>query len=92
MSETLRKNRKLDKLFGIKVFPIALAAPFGLVLGPASIHIPLPCDLRIQVLDPACLDGTADDAYNVEEHYRHITDAMQAVMTRLSRELRGKPN
>ncbi|WP_168210768.1 lysophospholipid acyltransferase family protein [Persicimonas caeni] len=83
---------KLDKLFRIKVFPIALGAPFGLVLGPASIHVPLPSDIRIQVLEPVCLDGSVDDAYNVEEHYRHITDAMQGVLTRLARELRGKPN
>ena len=89
--EKIAHTLRLDKFFRIKVFPIALAAPLGLVLGPVSIHLPLPSTILTQVLDPIWLEGDPDDRYAVEENYRLVTDTMQATLTRLSRKLRGKP-
>ena len=88
--ERIAQRLKLDKIFRIKVFPIALAAPFGLLLGPVSVHIPLPCKIRIRVLEPIELLGERDDAWAVEENFRRVTDTMQAALTELARPLRGR--
>lgn len=89
--ERIARRLGLDRIFRIKVFPIAVAAPFGLVLGPASLHLPLPCTIHIEVLEPMHIAGSADNAYDVEEGYRRVTDTMQTALTRLARRLRGKP-
>ncbi len=88
--ETIARRLRLDRIFRIKVFPIALAAPFGLVVGPASVHIPLPSRILIEVLEPIHIRGEADNPYDVEEAYRRVTDTMQAALTRLAHRLRGR--
>jgi 1-acyl-sn-glycerol-3-phosphate acyltransferase len=80
---------KLDKLLRLKVFPIALSAPFGLTIGPVSIHIPLPSRILIEVLEPMMLDGSADNPDDVDRGYRRVTQTMQRRLTQLAWRLRN---
>lgn len=86
--EDLAKKLKLDEIFRIRVFPIALGLPTGLVLGPASVHLPPPGHILIEVLEPVHLEGDADDPEAVEAGYQAVTERMQAALGRLAAERR----
>ena len=70
-----------------KVFPIALALPTGLIIGPIAVHIPLPGTIIIEVLDPIEVDGDPDDDQRVERYYDEILTTMQSHLDELVSEL-----
>lgn len=85
--EKIAKALLLDKLFRIKVFPIAFAAPMGLLVGPLSLYWPMPTKILIEVLDPIYVDGDPDNPDDVDAAYELITGTMQEALTRLAGEL-----
>jgi 1-acyl-sn-glycerol-3-phosphate acyltransferase len=95
--EKIAHALRLDKMFRIKVFPIALGAPTGLILGPASLHIPMPSTILMRVLEPiclptclpTCLQGRADHAAEVDAGYREVTAKMQVALSELAARLRN---
>jgi 1-acyl-sn-glycerol-3-phosphate acyltransferase len=86
--EKIAKALLLDKLFRIKVFPIAFAAPMGLLVGPLSLYWPMPTKIIIEVLDPIHVEGNPDNPDDVDAAYDLIVDTMQRALTRLAGELR----
>lgn len=87
--EKIAKALLLDKLFRIKVFPIAFAAPMGLLVGPMSLYWPMPTKIIIETLEPIWVEGDPDNADDVDTAYDHIVATMQDALTRLAGELRG---
>ncbi|HVN10960.1 MAG TPA: lysophospholipid acyltransferase family protein [Kineosporiaceae bacterium] len=82
----------IDRLFRIKVMPLVLGPPFGIVPGGIPTW-PLPAKITVELCDP--LDwparygpDTADDDAVVRACYDEITSTMQDVLTRLAAERR----
>lgn len=70
----------LDRLFRVKVFPVALAPPFGITVMELPGRIPIPAKIKVQVLDPIELPDDVDAAYD------QLMEAMQATLTELADE------
>jgi hypothetical protein len=62
-------------------FPLALALPWGLALGPWLPYLPLPFRVRLRVL-PALRVAPSDDARDVQEALRA---RMQSALDQLAR-------
>jgi 1-acyl-sn-glycerol-3-phosphate acyltransferase len=88
--EKIAKKLGLDRRFRLRVFPIALGFPFGLVVGPVSVHLPPPGTILIEVLEPIRLEGDPDDPAALDAGYARVTGTMQAVLTRLAKERRAR--
>ncbi len=87
---TLAKALQLDKVARLKVFPMALSAPWG--IAPAALpEIPLPTKIRTAFQEPvevvADPEKADDDAY-VEEKYEEVRASIQRGMDRLARRRR----
>jgi 1-acyl-sn-glycerol-3-phosphate acyltransferase len=86
----LAKLLALDRLARIKMFPIAIQAPWG--ISPALLpEIPLPTKIRTAFQDPISLDcdpeRAEDDAY-VKARYRDVCASIQRGMDALARRRR----
>jgi 1-acyl-sn-glycerol-3-phosphate acyltransferase len=65
-------------------FPIALALPWGLALGPWIPYLPLPFPVTLEVLAPMSVEeDESDDAFR-----DRVRDAMQAALDRMAAEAR----
>jgi 1-acyl-sn-glycerol-3-phosphate acyltransferase len=53
----LAKLLRFDKMFRLKSVPIAIAPPWGLVIGDLAGHFPLPAKIVIEAQDPIDVDG-----------------------------------
>jgi 1-acyl-sn-glycerol-3-phosphate acyltransferase len=86
----LARALRLDRLARIKMFPIALQAPWG--LSPALLpELPLPTKIRTAFQDPIELDrdpARADDERYVRRSYRTVSDSIQDGMDTLARQRR----
>jgi 1-acyl-sn-glycerol-3-phosphate acyltransferase len=86
----LARLLQLDKVARLKIFPVAIQAPWG--VGPAMLpELPLPTKIRTALLDPIELDDdperAKDDAY-VDEKYDEVQGAIQRGMDSLARRRR----
>jgi 1-acyl-sn-glycerol-3-phosphate acyltransferase len=86
----LAKALQLDRVARLKMFPIALQAPWG--LSPAFLpEIPLPTKIRTSFEEPITLSSDAakakDDEY-VDKKYEEVRASIQAGMDRLARRRR----
>jgi 1-acyl-sn-glycerol-3-phosphate acyltransferase len=83
----LAKALQLDKLARLKVFPIALSAPWG--IAPAALpEIPLPTKIRTAFQEPVELDRDPDRAKDeryVSEKYEEVRQSIQHGMDTLAR-------
>ena len=85
--DRLSRTLRLDKLFRLKVFPLAVSLPWG--IAPAALpQFPLPAKIRTRLMpvveienDP---DRAEDDDY-VERKYQEVQDSIQAGMDALAR-------
>ena len=80
----------LDRVARIKMFPIAVQAPWG--ISPALLpEIPLPTKIRTAFQEPISLDRdperAQDDAY-VEAKYHEVCSSIQSGMDALARRRR----
>jgi len=86
----LAKLLQLDRVAQIKMFPLALQAPWG--ISPALLpEIPLPTKIRTAFQDPIQLDSDpelADDDAYVRDAYREVCRAIQGGMDALARRRR----
>ncbi|MEA2483956.1 MAG: hypothetical protein QOC55_1903 [Thermoleophilaceae bacterium] len=84
---TLAKVLQLDKIARIKVFPLALQAPWG--IAPAALpEIPLPTKIRTAFQAPVELDhdpARADDRDYVHAKYEEVRQSIQSGMDTLAR-------
>jgi 1-acyl-sn-glycerol-3-phosphate acyltransferase len=86
----LAKALQLDRIARLKVFPIALSAPWG--VGPAALpEIPLPTKIRTAFQAPVTFDDdperASDDAY-VDAKYEEVRQAIQSGIDTLARRRR----
>ena len=86
----LAKAMQLDRIARLKMFPIAISAPWG--IAPAALpEIPLPTKIRTAFEDPISVDNdperAGDDEY-VERKYEEVRQSIQAGMDRLARRRR----
>jgi 1-acyl-sn-glycerol-3-phosphate acyltransferase len=86
----LAKMLQLDKVARLKMFPIALQAPWG--ISPALLpEIPLPTKIRTAFQEPVELDcdpERAEDEDYVEEKYEEVRLSIQRGMDALARRRR----
>jgi 1-acyl-sn-glycerol-3-phosphate acyltransferase len=86
----LAKLLQLDRVARLKMFPIALSAPWG--IGPAMLpEIPLPTKIRTAFQEPIELDSDperADDDAYVDEAYEEVRGSIQRGMDALARRRR----
>ncbi|HET6868277.1 MAG TPA: lysophospholipid acyltransferase family protein [Solirubrobacteraceae bacterium] len=86
----LAKWLQLDRVARLKMFPIALQAPWG--VSPALLpEIPLPTKIRTAFQDPISLDcdpSRAEDDDYVEAKYREVCASIQGGMDALARRRR----
>lgn len=86
----LAKLLALDRVARLKMFPIAIQAPWG--ISPALLpEIPLPTKIRTAFQDPVELDrdpARADDEAYVETKYREVCASLQRGMDILARRRR----
>ncbi len=88
--QRLARVMQLDKIARLKMFPIALQAPWG--ISPALLpEVPLPTKIRTSFGAPIDLDtdpARAEDNAYVEAKYTEVVDAIQAGMDTLARRRR----
>ncbi|HMV65854.1 MAG TPA: 1-acyl-sn-glycerol-3-phosphate acyltransferase [Myxococcota bacterium] len=87
----LAKLLRADRLLRVDTWPLMLALPWGLWLGP-NFHLPLPVKVVTSFLPPvttAHLDGE-DDPATLRLLYDEVTTAMQARKAALAAELKGR--
>lgn len=80
--ERIARALRLDELFRLKTFPVALSVPWGLDVGGVLPHLPLPAKITIEVLDPI----DVGQFYDSEAAYDVVTSRMQATLDRLAEE------
>lgn len=90
--ERIAKLLGFDRLFRIKVWPLVLGPPVGIVPGGIPTW-PLPAKITVELCEP--IDWTsrygpeaAEDEVIVRRCYQELTDVMQAVLDRLAAERR----
>ena len=86
----LAKLLRLDQVARLKMFPIAMQAPWG--ISPALLpEIPLPAKIRTAFQKPVELDcdpDRAEDERYVESKYEEVSSSIQAGMDALARRRR----
>jgi len=86
----LARALRLDRVARLKMFPIALQAPWG--LSPAILpELPLPAKIRTAFEEPVRLErdpAYADDEDYVNQAYEQVRARIQAGMDRLARRRR----
>src|SRR3954451_7839404 len=86
----LAKALQLDKLARIKVFPIAIQAPWG--IGPAMLpEVPFPAKIRTAFQEPVEIDDDperAGDGDYVDAKYEEVRESIQRGMDALARRRR----
>jgi 1-acyl-sn-glycerol-3-phosphate acyltransferase len=86
----LARALQLDKIARLKIFPIAVQAPWG--IAPAMLpELPLPTKIRTALLDPIELDDDperADDRDYVDAKYDEVQNAIQHGIDALARRRR----
>jgi 1-acyl-sn-glycerol-3-phosphate acyltransferase len=86
--EWLARLLRLDTLFRLKVLPILIAPPWGLVIGDMAGRIPLPSKITIEVMDAIDLREEFGDDPDVDEVYAEVIARMQDTLTALQSERR----
>ncbi|MFZ0831678.1 MAG: lysophospholipid acyltransferase family protein [Mycobacterium sp.] len=85
--DQLSRTLGLDKVFRLKVFPLAVSLPWG--IAPAALpQFPLPAKIRTRLMPPVEVDSDparADDDEYVQSKYREVQDTIQAGMDALAR-------
>jgi 1-acyl-sn-glycerol-3-phosphate acyltransferase len=74
----------LDRLLHLHVLPVSIAPPWGLNLGDALGHVPLPAKLSIEVLEPIDLRARYGRDPDATEIYGDIVGLMQRTLDDLA--------
>ncbi len=83
-----------DRKLRIKAWPLILSMPWGLTVGLPLPYLPFPSRILIEIMEPITFarSGTdaADDENFVAECAAQVERAMQATLTQLAGELKGR--
>ena len=90
----LAKLLGADRLLRLKVWPVTLCLPWGIVVGPGLLYWPWPTRILVETLEPIAFDRQGDEAADDEACVRacgeRVEATMQAALTRLAqRRARG---
>jgi 1-acyl-sn-glycerol-3-phosphate acyltransferase len=85
--ETIARVLGLKRWARLERFPLALALPWGVALGPWLPYLPLPCPIQLRVLPPIAAPAGADPAPIREQ----VQAAMQTALDDLARRARKDP-
>ena len=90
--ERIAKRLGLDRMFRIKVMPLVLGPPFGIVPGGIPTW-PLPAKITVELCEPIDWRSrfgpeAADDDVIVRDCYAEVTETMQAALDLLAAERR----
>jgi 1-acyl-sn-glycerol-3-phosphate acyltransferase len=85
----LGESRRLGRLLAldrlrIQGVPVSIALPWGLDVGDALGHVPLPAKLAIEVLDPIDLDARYGPDPDVDAIYDDVVELMQRTLDGLA--------
>ena len=80
--ERLVRALDLHRRLRLDVLPVSIALPWGLNVGDALGHVPLPAKITIEVLEP--IDVAAQFSEDVDAAYDKIVDRMQHALDRLA--------
>lgn len=84
----LARLLRLDKTMRLKVLPILIAPPWGLVIGDFLPRIPLPAKMTTEVLPAIDLRERFGPEPDVDEVYEYVTERMQEALDGLAAERR----
>ena len=84
----LAKLLRLDRTLRLKVLPILIAPPWGLVIGDFVPRIPLPAKMTSEVLPAIDLRERFGPEPDPDEVYEHVTGLMQDALDALAAERR----
>jgi len=89
----LAKALRADRWLRSEVWPVMLALPWGVAVGPVP-HLPLPVDCTARVLPPIDIAGRytaeqADDPAVLEALYQEVEGAMQTALDAMAAERKG---
>jgi len=83
----LARLLRIDRLLGVKTWPIVLCLPWGLWIGVPPPHFPLPSRVFVEVLEPIRFDRVGEQASRqadyVEACHRLVHGRMEAALRRL---------
>jgi 1-acyl-sn-glycerol-3-phosphate acyltransferase len=82
--ERVAQLSHLDRLLHLHVLPVSIAPPWGLNVGDALGHVPLPAKLSIEVLEPIDLEARYGSDPDVTEIYGDIVGLMQRTLDELA--------
>ena len=83
--EAIARAIGLKRWARLERFPLALALPWGLAVGPWLPYLPLPFPIQLRFLPPIAAPAGADP----EALRRHVQAKMQAALDDLSRRARS---
>ena len=90
----LARAIRSDKWMRSKVWPLTFSVPWGFTLGLPPPWFPFPSKILIEVLEPIVFEGTgpadADDPAVYTACAEQVQSTMQAALTRLEAERRGR--
>jgi 1-acyl-sn-glycerol-3-phosphate acyltransferase len=84
--EGLAKLLGLDRMLRLKVLPVSIALPWGLNVGDALGHLPLPAKITTQVRPPVNLRERYGPRPDVDVVYDDLVHDMQDTLTALQAE------
>ena len=84
--EWLARLLRLDTMLRLKVLPIIIAPPWGLVVGDLFGRIPLPAKITMEVMKPINLREEFGKDPDLDEIYDEVTTRMQGTLTTLASE------
>jgi 1-acyl-sn-glycerol-3-phosphate acyltransferase len=82
---TLARVLRLRRWARVERFPLALALPWGMALGPWLPYLPLPFAIQLRMLPPIAAAPDADP----ESIRGHVCDQMQGALDELAARARG---
>ncbi len=83
--EPIARALRLERWARVRRFPIALALPWGIALGPWMPYLPLPFPIRLRVLSPMRFKANQDPAVAREE----VRARMQSALDELAQSARS---
>ena len=84
----LARLLRLDKTARLKVLPILIAPPWGLIIGDFLPRLPLPAKMTTEVLPAIDVHERFGPDPDIDEVYEHVTRVMQETLSALAAERR----
>jgi len=82
----IAKNLRLDKLLGVKRLPLGVSLPWGINVGDALGHMPLPAQITVEALPPIDIREKFGKQPDRKKVHTHIQRLMQETLDALAGE------